>query len=107
MTLVGTYTEPKIGAVLQITKADNNVGQASGSFFFQGTIIPVTINYHFIDAGSSGTTYRFSGADNDPNYYVGGAGYSQQIVAETGIQIAGGYSSLKNVVPFSGLFVRQ
>jgi len=107
MSLVGTYTNDDSGAVLNIKTSNDANGEGSGSFSMGDISIPVSIHYHFIAGGLTGTTLVVSGYEDEPNYYIGSAGYADTTTGSNGIRLSGGLAIQKTVIPFSGLFVKK
>lgn len=107
MSLVGTYKNDDSGAVLKITASNDSNGEGKGEFSMGDISVSVAIHYHFIAGGLTGTTLLFSGFEDEPNHYVGSAGYTDTTTGSNGIRLSGGLAIQKNVIPFSGLFVKQ
>lgn len=106
MSLVGTYVHGDSGSILKITVSDNTIGEGQGIFIMGDIQIPIVTHYHFVNGGLEGTTILFSGFQDRPNHYVGSSGYSETTDARTGLRLAGGLTIHKNVIPFSGLFMK-
>lgn len=107
MSLVGTYKNDDSGAVLNITSSNDANGEGKGSFKMGDIGIPVVIHYHFIAGGLTGTTLVVSGYEDEPNHYTGSAGYTDTTTGKNGIRLSGGLAVQKNVIAFSGLFVKK
>ena len=107
MTLKGKYSCSELSATLTITEANDSNGTGEGSFSMGGVTVPVTMKYHFKNSAGPTTNYVLSGLNNDPNQYVGMAGFSKTAHASDGITLAGGLSvSDGDVAGFSCFFKR-
>jgi N-acetylglucosamine-6-phosphate deacetylase len=107
MSLVGTYINGDSGAVLEITDANDSNGQGKGTFMMGDVSVAVAIHYHFDGGGLAGASLLFSGFEDRPNNYVGCAGYTNTTTGINGIRLAGGLAIQKNIIAFSGLFVKK
>lgn len=105
MSLVGTYTCKPMGAVLTVTSANDANGQGTGTFSIGGNTVNVDIHYHFANSSGPSTNLAIWGMKDDPNFYVGGAGVTNNDTYKA-IQLAGGASIGPEVIHFGGSFVR-
>lgn len=107
MSLNGTYICQEINSTLEITNANDQNGTASGFISIADSTIKIQINYHFRNGDGPLTEIRFSGAIDDVNRYIGGAGRTKRHDYLT-IRIAGGYSFVgKDVNTFNGTYIRN
>jgi hypothetical protein len=106
MSLVGKYFCAEINSTLTIDSADNANGQASGSIIVASVEVPVNIHYHFENNVGPVTDLWFAGNQDNPNYYVGGAGRAVSMNFES-IKLAGGYPTAADVISFEGDYKRQ
>lgn len=105
MSLDGTYVCGALNSKLIIENANDADGTANGTFILDAISIPVQIHYHYSNNVGPYTNFWMAGNDDDPNEFVGGAGYTYAPMFDT-ITMAGGYPDQNTVVPFSGAYSR-
>lgn len=106
MGLIGTYVNSDLEAKLVITTANDANGNGSGTLQMGVVTLSVNIHYHFENSVGPATTLYFYGNQDDPNYYLGMAGLTDNRTYSN-IQISGGLAKTNGVIPFSGVFTRS
>ncbi|HLP48455.1 MAG TPA: hypothetical protein VK186_04090 [Candidatus Deferrimicrobium sp.] len=105
--LIGTYVCKELNAEFKVTEATDSNGSAKGVFSMGTMSLGISIHYHFKNSGGPETTLSFSGAKDDPNLYVGGAGFYPNKSNVTEITLAGGWATINETIGFSSKFIRS
>ena len=105
--LIGTYVCKELSAQFKVTEANDSNGNGKGVFLLGTMSLEVSIHYHFKNSGGPETTLLFSGGKDDPNQYVGGAGFYPNNNKVTEITLAGGWSTINEAIGFSSKFIRS
>ena len=107
MSLIGKYECKEIGATLEITEANNSNGQGNGVFSY-GEVknCKVSLHYHFENNTGKNMNLNIWGCSDDPNRYIGCAGYMANHASAVEMDVAGGIATIGNASSFSGKFVR-
>jgi len=107
MSMKGTYVNKTLNAKLDITAADNSNGKGSGTFSIGGKSFGVDLHYHF--EGNTGLPTVLQIWSNQSTLfgweYVAASG-STPDQGNSGIRLAGGYSTVNGTTGFSGLFTK-
>ena len=106
MSLIGKHHCSQINSTFIITEANDANGQAKGTIELDSVAINVEIHYHFEDNSGPITDMWFAGNKDNPNYYVGGSGCTDNRGYKM-IKIAGGYPTQTDVNTFEGEYIRQ
>lgn len=106
MSLVGKYFCSQLNSTFTVESANDANGQAKGTIEIDGVVIAVQIHYHFENNVGPITDLWFAGNKDNPNYYVGGVGRTNNQGYKM-IKIAGGYPTNSDVNTFEGEYLRQ
>jgi len=104
--LTGTYVCKELGAELKITEANNSNGNGKGVLSLGKMSSGVSIHYHFKNSTGPETTLVITGINDDPNLYVGAAGFLPNNSNVTEITLAGGWATINEAIGFSSKFKR-